>query len=127
MRTAYPILLTPAGSDYIVYVPDLDIHTEGHSIADAVFMAEDAISLVAITIQDEGLPVPEPSTVTPVCEPGDIMAYALVDFDAYRREHCKSIMKRVSISSDLNELATKAGLDFSAILQDGLMQRLGVQ
>ena len=127
MRTAYPIILTPAGSDYIVYAPDLDIHTEGHSLADAIFMAQDAISLVAITIQDEGLPVPEPSTVTPVCEPGDILTYALVDFDAYRSENCKSIKKSVSIPSYLNELATKAGLDFSAILQDGLRQRLGVQ
>ena len=107
MRTAYPIVLTPADSDYIVYVPDLDIHTEGHSIADAIYMAEDAISLVAITIQDDGLPVPEPSTVTPVCEPEDILTYALVDFDAYRRETCKGITKRVSIPSYLNELARK--------------------
>ena len=35
MKYAYPILITPAGSDYVVYVPGLDINTQGASIAAA--------------------------------------------------------------------------------------------
>ena len=82
MKVQYPILL-----------PDLDIHTEGYSIPDAIFMAEDAISLVGITMQDEGMSVPVPSTVAPSCAPGEILAYAEVDFDAYRRDHGWSVVR----------------------------------
>ena len=36
MKFAYPIVLTPAETGYSVYVPDLDINTEGDSLADAI-------------------------------------------------------------------------------------------
>ena len=102
MRKLYPIILTTAGSDYIVYVPDLDIHTEGRSFSDAIFMAEDAISLVAITIQDDGLPVPEPSANPVTCAPGEILAYAAVDFEAYRREHADGFTQGENAQEGLN-------------------------
>ena len=54
MKLAYPIVLTPAENGYSVYVPDLDINTEGDSLADAIAMASDAIGLWGITKQDMG-------------------------------------------------------------------------
>ena len=36
MKQAYPIILTPAERGYVVSVPDLDINTEGETIADAI-------------------------------------------------------------------------------------------
>ena len=44
MKTAYPIVLTPADRGFVVYVPDLNINTEGSTIADAISMTEDAIA-----------------------------------------------------------------------------------
>lgn len=55
MKTAYPIILTPDGSGYLVYVPDMNINTEGHDLADAIEMASDAISLCGICKQDLGV------------------------------------------------------------------------
>lgn len=49
MKTAYPIILTPAETGYVVTVPDLQINTEGADIADAIDMAADAIGLWGIT------------------------------------------------------------------------------
>ena len=128
MKQAYPILLTPAEHGYVVYVPALDINTEGDSIADAISMAEDAIGLWGITAQDMGKPIPEPGDHLPECAKNELAAFAVVDFDAYRRANdMRSVRKNVTIPSYLNELAEKAGLSFSQVLQDGLKAQLGVQ
>ncbi len=128
MKTAYPILMTPAETGYVVYVPDFDINTEGATIADAIDMASDAIALCGITLQDMGKPIPAASAQPPACKPGQSAAWALVDFDAYRRAHDqRTVRKNVTLPSYLNELGLQAGLNFSEVLQEGLKQRLHLQ
>lgn len=127
MKLAYPIVLTPAEHGYSVYVPDLDINTDGDSLANAIDMASDAIGLWGITAQDVGHEIPSPSSALPACEAGQTAAYALVDFDAYRRANdMRTVRKNVTLQSWLNDLAEKAGVNFSQVLQDALKQRLGV-
>lgn len=127
MKKAFPIILTPAENGFVVYVPDLDINTEGSSIADAIEMAEDAIGLVGITRQDMGQEIPDPSADLPKCSDGEMSTFVLVDFDAYRRAHeMRTIRKNVTIPAYLNELATEAGINFSQVLQDGLRAKLGI-
>lgn len=128
MKSAYPIILSPADHGLVVFVPDLDINTEGSSIADAIDMAADAIGLWGISVQDMGREIPPASTTLPQCAPGEQAAFALVDFDAYRRANdMRTIRKNVTLPSYLNDLAEKAGINFSQVLQEGLKQRLGVQ
>ena len=128
MKIAYPIRLTPAEHGYVVYVPDLDINTEGDSIADAIDMAADAIGLWGVTAQDLGRGIPPASDVLPACGPGEQAAFALVDFDAYRRANdMRTVRKNVTLPSYLNDLAEKAGINFSQVLQEGLKKQLGVQ
>lgn len=128
MKTAYPIRLTPAEHGYVVYVPDLDINTEGGTIAEAIEMAADAICLWSLAAQDMGREVPPASSTPPVCGPGEQAAFALVDLEAYRRAHdTRTVRKNVSLPSYLNEMAERAKINFSQVLQEGLKQRLGVQ
>ncbi|MCI8423178.1 MAG: HicB family protein [Lawsonibacter sp.] len=127
MKLAYPIVLTPDPSGYVVFVPDLNINTEGRNIAEAIDMAADAIGLCGISLQDLGREIPAPSTAPPPCAEGEIAAFALVDFDACRRAHeQRSVRKSVTIPAYLNELAEAAHINFSQILQEGLKQRLDV-
>lgn len=127
MKQAYPIILTPTDHGYSVYVPDLDINTDGDTLANAIDMASDAIGLWGITAQDVGHDIPAPSSALPACEAGQTAAYALVDFDAYRRANdMRTVRKNVTLQSWLNDLAEKAGVNFSQVLQDALKQRLGV-
>ena len=120
MKTAYPIILTPAETGYVVTVPDLQINTEGADIADA-------IGLWGITAQDMGKVVPAPSSALPACNDGELATFALVDFDAYRRANdMRTIRKNVTLPCYLNDLAEKAGLNFSRILQDALKEKLQV-
>lgn len=128
MKSAYPIILTPSDHGFVVYVPDLDINTEGANIAEAIEMAADAIGLWGITAQDMGREIPPASTTLPQCAPNEQTTFALVDFDAYRRANdMRTIRKNVTLPSYLNDLAEKAGVNFSQVLQEGLKQRLGVQ
>lgn len=86
MKTAYPIILTPAQRGYVVTVPDLEINTEGETLADAISMAEDAIGLWGVTAQDLGREIPPPSAQLPACGDEEIAAFAVVDFaEAYQR------------------------------------------
>ena len=62
MKQAYPTFIAVSGNDYLVYVPDLDIYTEGHSLTDAIDMARDAIGLKGIDLQDDGKDIPDPSS-----------------------------------------------------------------
>lgn len=128
MKAAYPIILTPDASGYVVYVPDLDINTEGADIADAIAMASDAICLCGLALQDMGKEVPAPSATLPACGGDEIATFALVDFDAYRQaDDMRPVRRNVTLPNYLNQLAVQAGLNFSQVLQEGLRQRLGVQ
>ena len=113
---------------FSVSIPDLKIGTQGETIAESIDMARDAIGLWGICEQDEGRVIPEPSGLTPEHEEGELVTLVDIDFDAYRRAHdMRTIRKNVTIPSYLNDLAERAGVNFSQVLQDGLKQRLGVQ
>lgn len=128
MKAAYPIILTPDHSGYLVYVPDFNINTEGHDLTNAIEMAADAIGLTGISLQDMGQDIPQPSRSLPPCGENETAAFALVDFDAYRRANdMRTVRKNVTLPNYLNELATRAGVNFSQVLQDSLKQILHVQ
>ena len=65
IKCAYPtfIVETKQG-DYLVYVPDMDLYTEGKSMADAIEMARDAIGLKGIDLEDDKKILPEASSYT---------------------------------------------------------------
>ncbi len=127
MKKVYLVVLTPAEHGYVVSVPDLQINTEGNDIADAIEMARDAIGLWGITEQDAGRQIPEPSAVKAEHKPNEIVTLVDIDFDAYRRANdMRTIRKNVTVPSWLNDLAEKANVNFSQVLQEGLKQRLHV-
>lgn len=129
MKQVYPVILHPEQEGgFSVSVPDLNIGTQGETIAECIDMARDAIGLWGICEQDEGRVIPEPSGLMPEHEEGELVTLVDIDFDAYRRAHdMRTIRKNVTIPSYLNDLAERAGVNFSQVLQDGLKQRLGVQ
>lgn len=128
MKQVYPIILTPEESGYSVLVPDLQIGTQGETIAECIDMARDAICLWGICEQDAGREIPTASTLSPKHAPNEMITLVDVDFAAYRRANdMRTVRRNVTLPSYLNELGEKAGLNFSQVLQEGLRQRLGVQ
>lgn len=127
-KIIYPIVLHPeAEGGFSVDVPDLEIGTQGETIAECIDMARDAIGLWGICQQDDGRTIPEPSTLTPVCSDADIVTLVDIDFDAYRRANdLRTVRKNVSLPSWLCYLAENAGVNFSQVLQEGLRAKLHV-
>ena len=85
MKKVYPILISENNGTYLVYVPDMDIYTEGHDMADAVSMARDAIGFKGIALEDEQVELPEPSdyshAVTLAKKNADIFDFELTDME----------------------------------------------
>ena len=87
MKYTYPILLTPAGKEYVVYVPGLEINTQGTSVTDAMEMARDAIEAWGCYERNEKRPIPEPIPLADVqAAPGEIVALIDVNFHDSRSE-----------------------------------------
>ena len=127
MKAVYPIILTPAERGYVVYVPDLQINTEGDDLADAIEMARDAIGIWGISEEDAGRRIPQAAAAMPKPAENEIVTLVDIDFAAYRRANdLRTIRKNVTLPAWLNDLAEKEGVNFSQVLQEGLKQRLQV-
>ena len=138
MKEVYPTFIAKEGDCYLVYVPDFDIYTEGESFADAVEMARDAIGLKGISLEDDNIPLPESSTYEAATakakEDTEIFDYTTgtltmvdIDFGAYRRKmDVKMVRRNVTIPNWLDYEARKASLNVSKVLQEALIERLGV-
>ena len=111
MKASYPVILTPAGRGYVVFVPNLNINTEGGTLAEALDMARDAISIWGITEQDAGRTILEASDTMPIAVGGQIVRRVEVDFEAYKENDGYSV-----IFPDLNYLATQ-GDNFGDAMQ----------
>lgn len=129
MKRVYAAVLTPDKSGgYSVSVPDLNIGTQGETIAECIDMARDAIGLWGIAMEDAGNAIPEPFSLDPIHQAGDIVTLVDIDFAAYRRANdMRTVRKNVTIQSWLNDLAEKEGVNFSQVLSDGLKQKLNIQ
>ncbi len=128
MKNAYPIILTPEETGFSVYVPDLNINTQGENLSDAISMARDAIGLWGITKEDMKQTIPSPSDVRSLHHgPNEIVTLVDVDFSAYRRANdLRTVRKNVTIPSWLNDCAVKEDINFSQVLQEALRERLRV-
>ncbi len=128
MKTAYPVILIPDKDGYLVKAVDFDFMTQGKDIADAIDMARDAISLMGVQYQDEGKELPTPSKIFDIPHnENEIVTLVDVDFLAYRKMlDNRSVRKNCTIPSWLNEKAEQAGVNFSAILQSALIDKLGL-
>ena len=126
MKNTYPIVLTPSGSSYVVFIPDFSINTEGCSLTDAIEMARDAIGLVGIDMEDDGQPLPSPSNYTAVPRgASDVVTLVDIDFSEYRRKNDqRTVKKNCTLPSWLCYAAEKENINFSQVLQEALKARL---
>ncbi|MCL2087798.1 MAG: type II toxin-antitoxin system HicB family antitoxin [Oscillospiraceae bacterium] len=127
MIIVYPIILTPAKCGYVVSVPDLDINTQGSDIADAIFMARDAIGLWGICEQDENRTIPKPSVIEPQHKPGELISWVDVDFEEYRRKNDnRTVRRNITLPAWLDYAANKANINVSGFIQTALKEHLQV-
>lgn len=124
MKGVYPVLIRQVGVDFIVRVPDFDIDTEGKSLLDAIYMARDAIGLMGMDFEDDGIEIPEANSVNEQIE-GAIKTLVDVDFEEYRKKHDNRMVKKnCTIPYYLSVEAEKNGINCSSVLRDALKEKL---
>jgi predicted RNase H-like HicB family nuclease len=128
MKGVYAIILTPEEKGFTVYVPDFDINTQGDDLAEAIYMARDAIGLMGIDMQDDGKDLPVPSDVKTVnVADGDLLSLVDVDFVEYRRKNdMKVVKKNCTLPSWLCYEAEQANINFSQVLQAAIKRELNI-
>jgi len=127
-KKAYSVVLTKAKCGYVVFVPDLDINTQGKNIAEAIYMARDAIGLWGISEQDANRTIPEPSDVEPSHEPSEMVSWVDIDFDEYRRKHDnRNVRRNITLPAWLDEAAREANINVSGFIQNALKEHLHIE
>ncbi|GHU79338.1 HicB family protein [Clostridia bacterium] len=130
MKYVYPAIFTPDAPGYRVRVPDLPgLITYGDSLADALYMAQDAASMWLWDAENKRDAIPGASAAAQPSadEPQAFVNYVAADTDAYRRQHdARAIKKTLTIPAWLNAQAEQRNAPFSQILQEGLKAYLGI-
>ena len=128
-RLFYPAIFHKAeeGGFWVTF-PDIpECMTQGDNMQEAYEMSVDALGLSLTTMEAEGERIPKASVLDEVdAEDGTLV---IVEFDMaeYRRKHSsKAVKKTLSIPEWLNEAAVRENINFSQLLQEALMVKLGV-
>ena len=129
MRYVFPAVFEPAEEGgFNVSVPDVPgCFTEGDDLADALFMAQDALAMMLVHYEDNGMTVPAASGLGDIGTGTGVVSYVLADTDLWRRTFdSKAVKKTLSIPSWLNAKASRAGVNFSQVLQEALVSKLSL-
>ena len=124
MKYVYPAFFEPAEEGgYNVVIPDIPgCFTCGDTMAEAIYMAEDALAMMLASYENDRTPIPEPSPITDLSGKAPIVSYVVADTEEWRRKFDnRAIKKTLSIPSWLNAKAERAGINFSQVLKEALI------
>lgn len=127
-KYVYPAIFTPEEEGgYSVLFPDLEgCYTCGDNLQDALEMAEDVLAFYLYDEETAGNVIPEASKVEKVkVKDREFVNYIACDTIEYAKTHNnKAVKKTLTIPEWLNEAATRAGVNFSQVLQEALMEKM---
>lgn len=136
MTVIYPVVFTETKdkkNTVLAYIPDIDRTTEGYGMADAIVMAKDCVGNILFDVPNSEIPVAsEIDSVnvssSPFCNDGkSFVSLVDINLDAFRqKEKAKSVRRNITLPQWLDDMATAAKLNVSAITQKALKNELGI-
>lgn len=127
--TVYPAIFTKVndeGGYYIIDFIDLkNCITEGETIQEAYYMAQDAMGLFL----DDLVKFPDPTLdfSNIKLKNNQFISFVGIDMDYYRKKfNNKSVKKTLSIPSWLDTIAEKENINFSQLLQEAIKNKLEI-
>ena len=138
MKYKFPALIIKEEDGFVVEFPDLeDAFTQGDTWEEAFGdtweeafeNAEDVLNLMLWNREENNIPIPQPSLIDEIDVPTNAtIALFKADTLEYRKLHdTRSVRKNVTIPSWLNTLAINKNINFSNLLQNALMNELGIE
>ena len=114
---------------YWISFPDFpECMTQGETMEEAYEMAVEAMGLCIDDRLKNEESLPEVSApVDYILQEGDFSCLIEFDLVQYRKKHnTKSVKKTLSIPEWLNEAAMERDINFSQVLQEALMKKIGI-
>lgn len=131
MKYIYPAVFTKEeDGGYSVVFPDLEsCYTCGDSLEQAMDMAEDCLALVLYGYETDKKEIPNASSIDSITTNSDeFVSLIKCDTLSYRKQYSsKAVKKTLTIPEWMNDEALRAGINFSQLLQDALMQKIGIR
>ena len=127
MLKVYPAIFLKEDIGYSVTFPDLDgCFTEGNTLEEAIEMAQEALGLYLVSLEERDISIPLPSDISVVkCSENEFVSLISTSVEKYRRKN-KAIKKTLTIPQWLNEEAELRHLNFSSVLQKALKEELQI-
>jgi predicted RNase H-like HicB family nuclease len=132
MKYVYPACFYPLENEdgYLVEIPDLKgCTTQGKNMANAIEMAIDAASGWILDELEDGNKIPAASPVNKVVpdEADGIVSLIVLDMERYTEMHGnKAVRKNLTVPAWLATAADKKCINYSAVLQEALIQKLEI-
>lgn len=123
----YPAFFYKDENGYSVVFNDIELATEGKTLADALIMAEEALTGRIYLMLKDGDPLPKPSAIEDIQKPQEAEFITLIKTDRKYLRQEKSVRKNLTLPAWLATAAEDAGLNFSQELQCALKSRLHIQ
>ena len=136
MVVLYPTFICKEEKFYVVYVPDLDIYTQGKSIEDAVVMAREAIGIQIVEREKNNVEIPKGSDYENALRIAKsdtefidfskgFFTMVDVDMDEFRKKYDnRSIRRNVTLPQWMDYEAKKQNVNVSGVLQEALAKVL---
>lgn len=127
MLIVYPAIFLQEETGYSVSFPDLDgCFTEGDTIEQAFEMAQEALGLYLISLEERNIKTPKASNPAEIsCDSNEFIALVSCSLEKYRRKS-KAVKKTLTIPQWLNDEAELRHINFSSVLQKALKEELQV-
>ena len=130
-KYVFPAIFTPEEGGYTIVFPDVkNCFTEGNNLTEAMENANDILCMMLYDLERASKELPVASSVASIqatISGDEFVTLISCDTIEYRKfHHNRAVKKTLSIPSWLNEMAEKAGINFSATLQDALKKQLNI-
>lgn len=125
----YPAIFLVADDGITVTFPDFDfIVTQGLTIQEAFEKSEEVLGVGIDDYLERGEYPPKATNILDInLLPNSYVSLISVDMDEWTKMYSnKSVRKNVTLPAWLNLLAEKENINFSSLLQDALLRKMGL-
>lgn len=125
----YPAIFHKAeeGGFWVTFPDISECMTQGDDMTQAYEMAVEALGLAITSRLEEKEVIPVASQPDEINVKDGFLVVVEFDLLEYKKKHnAKAVKKTLSIPEWLNEEAMRMGLNFSQVLQEALMAKMGI-
>ena len=127
-RYIYPAVFTfEEGQEIAVLFPDFDVATSGVDEEDAFKSAKELLGLTLYSMEEDKEEIPQPSPISELqLKKNQVSCLVDVFMPSIREaQNNRSVNRTVTLPAWLNAKSLELGVNFSQVLQEALLEKVG--